>query len=126
MDWGSAERDKLARYARLERFKRDQARRFWIAVATLMVMSAILMAVAVFLVRHAAAEETRVDTFDIRSNRTGSAVIDKSGERVDFFDKRSNRTGYGTIDKGGRIDRYDTKGNRTGSGQTTPGSRGKR
>jgi len=65
--------------------------------------------------------ETRVDLFDKSSNRTGSAIIDKTGDRVDFYDRRSNRTGYGTIDKRGRVDLFDTKSNRTGQG-----TRGKR
>ena len=66
--------------------------------------------------------ETRVDLYDTKSNRTGSAVIDEKSGRVDFYDKSSNRTGYGTIDKSGRIDLYDRSGNRTGSGQVAPGS----
>jgi hypothetical protein len=66
--------------------------------------------------------ETRVDLYDPRSNRTGSAIVDEKTGRVDLYDARSNRTGYGTIDKSGRIDFYDTKGNRTGSGQVTPGA----
>src|SRR5688572_24621019 len=46
--------------------------------------------------------ETRLDLFDTKSNRTGSAIIDRNGERVDFYDRKSSHTGYGTIDKGGR------------------------
>jgi hypothetical protein len=78
------------------------------------------------LVAHGHADErsaeTRIDRYDTKSNRTGSAIIDKKGERVDFYDTKSNRTGYGTVDKSGRIDLYDLKGNRTGSGQVAPGS----
>jgi hypothetical protein len=71
--------------------------------------------------------ETRVDLFDTKSNRTGSATIDEKSGRVDFYDRKSNRTGSGTIDKGGRIDLFDTRSNRVGSGQVAPGgSRGKR
>jgi hypothetical protein len=70
--------------------------------------------------------ETRIDLFDVKANRTGAAIIDKTGERVDFYDARSRRTGYGTIDnKGGRIDLYDTRSNRTGQGISGP-SKGKR
>ena len=66
--------------------------------------------------------QTRVDLFDTRSNRTGSALIDERSGRVDLYDTKSNRTSYGTIDKNGRIDLFDTEGNRTGSGQVAPGS----
>jgi hypothetical protein len=63
---------------------------------------------------------TRVDLYDTKSNRTGSATVESSG-RVDFYDTRGNRTGYGTVTPGGRLDTFDTKSRRTGSGQVTPG-----
>ena len=66
--------------------------------------------------------ETRIDLFDAKSNRTGHGIVDERSGRVDLYDTKSNRTGYGTIDKSGRIDSFDTKGNRTGSGQAAPGS----
>jgi hypothetical protein len=85
----------------------------------------IVLALALLAAPARAAErptETRVDLFDPRSNRTGSAIVDEKTGRVDFYDKRSNRTGYGTIDANGRLDFFDSKGNRTGSGQVTPGT----
>ena len=85
----------------------------------------ILLGVALLATPARAAErptEMRVDLFDTKSNRTGSAVVDEKTGRVDLYDTKSNRTGYGTIDKSGRIDLYDTRGNRTGSGQVTPGA----
>ena len=61
--------------------------------------------------------QTRVDLFDKKSNRTGSATIDERTGRIDFFDTKSKRTGYGQVDpRSGRLDRYDLKGNRVGSG----------
>ena len=36
---------------------------------------------------------TRVDTFDPKSNRTGSAIVDEKSGRVDVYDTRSRRTG---------------------------------
>ena len=83
-----------------------------------------LLAVAL-LVSPGHAEErptdTRIDLYDTKSNRAGSASINERTGRVDLYDTKSNRTGYGTIDKSGRIDFFDTKGNRTGSGQVAPG-----
>ena len=95
------------------------ARRHPAALGTILLGVALLVAPA-----HAGDRptETRVDLFDTRSNRTGSATINPQSGRVDLFDTKSNRTGYGTIDANGRLDFYDTKGNRTGSGQVTPGS----
>lgn len=81
-----------------------------------------LLVVVLILVGKVAAE-TRIDLYDTKSNRTGSAVVTEG--RVDFYDTKSNRTGYGTIDKGGRLDLYDRKSNRTGSGTIAP-SRGRR
>ena len=76
------------------------------------------------LVAPARAEEggapVRVDLYDTKSQRTGSATIDEKSGRIDFYDRKSNRTGYGVIDRSGRIDLYDTKSNRTGSGQIAP------
>jgi len=66
-------------------------------------------------------DTTRIDLYDTRSNRTGSAIVDQKTGRVDFYDTRGRREGYGTIDKSGRIDLYDLKGNRTGSGLPSPG-----
>ena len=51
----------------------------------------------------------------------GRAADRPNETRIDLFDTKSNRTGYGTIDKSGRIDSFDTKGTRTGSGQAAPG-----
>jgi hypothetical protein len=83
----------------------------------------VLLGVALLVAPgHAQERETRIDLFDTRSNRTGSAIIDEKSGRVDFYDKSSNRTGYGTIDKNGRIDLYDRSSNRTGSGQVVPGT----
>ncbi len=59
-----------------------------------------------------AASLTRIDLFDPRGNRTGSAVVE--GNRVDLFDARSNRTGSGRIEDGRRVDFFDTRGSRTG------------
>lgn len=68
--------------------------------------------------------QTRVDVFDNRSNRTGSATIDERTGRIDFYDTKSNRTGYGRIDRNtGKIDLYNPDGSRRGSGTFTPGSR---
>ena len=68
--------------------------------------------------------QTRVDLFDRRSNRTGSATIDERTGRIDFYDTKSNRTGYGRIDRNtGKIDLYNPDGSRRGSGTLTPGSR---
>ena len=76
----------------------------------------------VALAAPALAEERRLDTFDTKSTRTGSATIDEKAGRIDLYDTKSNRIGSGTIDKNGRIDLFDNKGRRTGSGQITPGS----
>jgi len=59
-----------------------------------------------------AASPTRIDLFDPRGNRTGSAVVE--GDRVDLFDPRGNRTGSGWIEAGRRGDFYDNQGNHTG------------
>lgn len=88
-------------------------------------LGVLLLAVALLAAPVHAAErptETRIDLFDTRSNRTGSAIVDEKTGRVDLYDTKSNRTGYGTIDATGRPDFYDTKGNRTGSRQVTPGA----
>lgn len=42
-------------------------------------------------------QNTRIDTYDKHSNRTGYAVVDPRTGRIDFFDKYSNRTGSGQI-----------------------------
>ena len=69
----------------------------------------------------AAPAQTRVDLFDKRSNRTGSATIDERTGRIDFYDTKSNRTGYGRIDRStGRIDLYNLDGSRRGSGTLAP------
>jgi hypothetical protein len=59
-----------------------------------------------------AASPTRIDLFDLRGNRTGSAVV--AGDRVDFFDARGNRTASGHLQDRGGVDLFDTRGNRTG------------
>ena len=70
----------------------------------------------------AASAQTRVDLFDKRSNRTGSATIDERTGRIDFYDTKSNRTGYGRIDRStGKIDLYNLDGSRRGSGTFAPG-----
>jgi hypothetical protein len=96
--------------------------RIALAVTSLLVLMGAVLMVAAAALGDERPAETRVDTFDTKSNRTGSAVIDKTGERVDFYDKGSRRAGYGTIDKSGRIDLYDNRSNRTGSAQVAPGS----
>lgn len=66
--------------------------------------------------------QTRVDLFDKRSNRTGSATIDERTGRIDFYDTKSNRTGYGRVDGStGKIDLYSLDGSRRGSGTLVPG-----
>lgn len=59
-----------------------------------------------------AASPTRIDLFNSRGNRTGSAVV--KGDRVDLFDARGRRTGSGRIMGGRWVDFFDTRGNRTG------------
>ena len=41
--------------------------------------------------------ETRIDTFDKHSRRTGYLVVDPRSGRVDQFDSRGNRLGHGYI-----------------------------
>jgi hypothetical protein len=77
------------------------------------------LAAPVFAEEH---DATRMDLFDTRSNRTGSAIVDERTGRVDVYDVRSNRTGSGVVDRGGTLQLFDTKGNRVGSGQITPGT----
>jgi hypothetical protein len=92
---------------------------------SLTALGVLLLGAALLVAPGHAAErptETRIDLFDTKSNRTGSAIVDEKTGRVDLYDPKSNRTGYGTIDATGRLDFYDTKGNRTGSGQVTPGT----
>ena len=92
---------------------------------SLAVLGSALLGVAVLVAPGRTEErrgQTRIDLFDTKSNRTGSASVDEKTGRVDLYDTKSNRTGYGTIDKNGHIDLFDTKGNRTGSGQVTPRS----
>ena len=59
-----------------------------------------------------AAAPTRIDLFNAKGNRTGSAVVE--GDRVDLFDTRRNRTGSARIEDGRRVDFFDTRGNRSG------------
>ena len=84
------------------------------------------VALIVFFLVGIAQGQTRVDLYDTKSNRTGSATVDESRGRFDLYDTKSNRTGYGTIDpKTGRIDTFDRRSNRTGSGQIS-GGKGRR
>lgn len=90
---------------------------------SLITLSAALLCAAFLVAPGRAADrpnETRIDLFDTKSNRTGHGIVDERSGRVDLYDTKSNRTGYGTIDKSGRIDFFDTKGNRTRSGQVAP------
>ena len=82
------------------------------------VISALLLALGLAT---AAPAQTRVDLFDKRSNRTGSATIDERTGRIDFYDTKSNRTGYGRIDRNtGKIDLYNLDGSRRGSATLAP------
>ena len=45
----------------------------------------------------AQAQDTRIDLFDKKSNRTGYIIVNPNTGRVDQFDRRSNRLGYGTV-----------------------------
>lgn len=74
----------------------------------------LVLLLAVTLAPSAQAQ-TRVDLYDRKSNRTGSATIDERTGRIDTYDTRSNRTGYGYIAPSGSVGLYDLKGQRTGS-----------
>lgn len=87
---------------------------------TLMAATALLF--LAFGLATSAPAQTRVDTYDTKSNRTGYLLVDPKTGRIDTFDTKSNRTGYGQVTPSGRVDFYDTKSNRTGHGQISPGS----
>jgi 2-methylaconitate cis-trans-isomerase PrpF len=59
-----------------------------------------------------AASPTRIDFFDPRGNRTGSALV--AGDRVDFFDTRGHRTGSARLQDRRRVEFFDARGSRTG------------
>ena len=77
----------------------------------------------VLLAQAAVAQETRIDTFDKKSNRTGYIIVDPKTKRFDTYDTKSKRTGWGTITReSGDVQVYDKDGNRVGSGTLpTPG-----
>ena len=72
---------------------------------------ALLVALVALVFAPVAEAQTRVDLFDKKSNRTGSATIDEKSGRIDTHDAQSNRTGYGQVDRStGKVDFYDLRG----------------
>lgn len=61
-----------------------------------------------------AGELTRVNLFDAKGERTGSAIVDRGANRVDFFDTQSRRTGWGRVDATGRVESFGLDGVRQG------------
>ncbi len=67
-----------------------------------MIVRSVVLAVAALLaigfgcLAHGG-QETRIDTFDKKSNRTGYAIVDPQTGRIDFYDVKSNRVGSGRI-----------------------------
>lgn len=67
-----------------------------IALRILVLAVAAVLALGFGYLAHGG-QETRIDTFDKKSNRTGYAVVDPQTGRIDFYDVKSNRVGSGRI-----------------------------
>jgi len=81
---------------------------------------AVLLLIA-FGLGTSAEAQTRIDLFDTKSNRTGSATIAERMGRIDTYDTHSNRTGYGQVDRRtNKLDLHNLDGSRQGSGTLSP------
>jgi hypothetical protein len=92
----------------------------WAGLCSAPVLALLLMAACAL---PAAAQSTRVDLYNRKSERTGGVIVDERTGRVDVYDRDANRLGWGQIDRAtGRVDFYRLNGQRVGSGTISGGA----